>query len=78
MNNSQKRKESDRCIYAYEFKIDDKCYIYVGLTKDHKKRDISHRTSSRSAVYRFSIEHNVQIPEMKIVIDYEDEKIKGW
>lgn len=73
--NSQKRKESDRCIYAYEFKIDDKCYIYVGLTKDHKKRDRSHRTSSSSAVYRFSIEHNVQIPEMKIVIDYEDEKL---
>ena len=73
--NSQKRKESDRCIYAYEFKIDDKYYIYVGLTKDHKKRDISHRTSSSSAVYRFSIEHNVQIPEMKIIIDYEDEKL---
>ena len=45
------------------------------MTKDHKKRDRSHRTSSSSAVYRFSIEHNVQIPEMKIIIDYEDEKL---
>ena len=68
-------KESDRCIYAYEFNIDNEKYVYVGLTNDHLKRDANHRSSNKSSVYLFSLEHNISIPPMKIVIDYEDERI---
>ena len=65
----------DRCIYAYEFIIKDKKYIYVGLTVDHIKRDKEHRSGIKSAVYCFSKRNNIEIPKMKVIIDYEDEKI---
>ena len=49
--------------------------IYVGLTVDSIKRDKEHRTNSNSAVYCFSKRNNIEIPEMKIIIDYEDQKL---
>ena len=55
-------KESDRCIYAYEFNIDNEKYVYVGLTNDHLKRDANHRSSNKSSVYLFSLEYNISIP----------------
>ena len=70
--NSKIKNGKDRCIYAYEFVLNDKKYIYVGLTVDSIKRDKEHRTNSNSAVYCFSKRNNIEISEMKIIIDYED------
>lgn len=64
--------KNDRCIYAYEFHLNNENYVYVGLTNNHIKRDKEHRTTFKSSVFRFSKRNNIDIPEMKIIIDYED------
>ena len=62
-------------IYAYEFFINDEKYVYVGLTCDFKRRDVEHRKEihgKTTTVFKFAEKHNVDIPKMKIIVDYED------
>jgi len=41
--------DSKRCIYSYEF---DDNSVYVGLTNDHKKRNIRHKKENNSSVFQ--------------------------
>lgn len=58
-----------RCIYAYEF---PNKVCYVGLTYNLKVRDIEHRASSVSQVYRYSIDKQIEIPKPKQLTEYID------
>lgn len=62
--------KTSRCVYYYRFKSNA---IYVGLTCNHKKRDIQHRQCG--PVYEYSLEHKEEIPKMVLLteyINYED------
>ena len=53
-------------VYSYEFSEIN--YVYVGRTMDLKRRDCSHRSPSQNdSVYNFAKEHNLKIPEVKIL-----------
>lgn len=53
------------CIYGYFF---DNNVVYIGRTLNPKNRDIDHRKEKkRDQVYRYSVEHNVDIPPMTII-----------
>ena len=58
-----------RLIYSYPFSIDDKNYIYVGLTYNMKARDKAHHKKG-STVYKFCKEHNIDISSYVIETDY--------
>ena len=52
-------------VYAYEFSDSS---VYVGRTMDLKRRDLCHRNKTQNdSVYKYSIEHNVEIPKVKIL-----------
>ena len=52
-------------VYAYEFSDSS---VYVGRTMDLKRRDLCHRNKTQNdSVYKFSIEHNLVIPDVKIL-----------
>lgn len=59
-----------RCIYAYEFVINEKKYSYIGLTFNLKMRDLQHRKDKKSVVYIFSKNNNISIPSPKQLTDY--------
>lgn len=61
-----------RCIYVYEFYLDELKYAYVGLTFDLNARDLKHRTDTKSSVYKFSNEKNIKIPFPKQLTNYVD------
>ena len=52
-------------VYAYLF-IEQKS-IYIGRTVNLQERDTSHRTSNKSAVFKFATKCNVTVPEMTIL-----------
>lgn len=55
------------CIYSYEFSTLKT--IYIGLTNNPKRRDSEHKgKKGNSTVYKFCQKHNLEIPEMKILI----------
>jgi len=58
-----------RCIYAYEF---PNKVCYVGLTFNLKMRDINHRSSLNSQVYKYSMENGIDIPEPIMLTGYID------
>ena len=58
-----------RLIYSYSFNIDDKNYIYVGLTYNMEARDKAHHKKG-STVYKFCKEHNINIVPYTIETDY--------
>lgn len=62
-----------RLIYSYYFNIDDKNYIYVGLTYNMEARDKAHHKKG-STVYRFCKEHNIDIPSYVIETDYMEKE----
>ena len=70
-----------RCIYSYEFFINDLKYAYIGLTFDLQTRDLKHRTDKKSSVYKFSQEKNIEIPHPKQLTEYveknEASKLEG-
>jgi len=52
-------------VYAYEFSDSS---VYVGRTMDLRRRDLCHRNKTQNdSVYNFSIEHNLAIPDVKIL-----------
>lgn len=52
-------------VYAYEFSDSS---VYVGRTMDLRRRDLCHRNKTQNdSVYKFSIEHNLAIPDVKIL-----------
>lgn len=57
-----------RLIYVYLFQINELKYAYVGLTYDLAKRHKIH--CKKGSVYKFSIEHNVNIPLPIRLTDY--------
>lgn len=52
-------------VYAYFF-IEQKS-IYIGRTVNLQARDTSHRTSNKSAVFKFATQCNVTVPDMTIL-----------
>ena len=52
-----------KSIYAYEF-VEQKA-VYVGLTNSMIRRDLSHRSSKDSSVYRYAEECGCDIPSPK-------------
>ena len=58
---------SERCdnVYAYFFEAYKS--VYVGRTVNPQERDISHRNSEASAVYRFAQKQHVEVPKMTIL-----------
>lgn len=64
-----------RLIYVYLFQINELKYAYVGLTYDLEKRHQVH--CRRGTVYKFSIEHNVNIPLPIKLTDYMDKNISS-
>jgi len=52
-------------VYAYIF--EDLNSVYVGRTIDPKSRDVEHRGSDKSAVYRFASNNKVEVPKMTIL-----------
>ena len=62
-----------RCIYAYEFpNIEEKNYVYVGLTDHIPQRDIMH--GRKGAVYTFCKKHNVERPKPIQLTEYIDKE----
>lgn len=55
-------------VYAYFF--EELNSVYVGRTIDLHKRDLEHRSSKNlDSVFKFSLEHNVDIPEITLLED---------
>ena len=52
-------------VYAYTF--EDLNSVYVGRTVDPKSRDLEHRKSDKSAVFKFAFENNIEVPKMTIL-----------
>lgn len=62
-----------RCIYAYEFpNIEEKKYVYVGLTDHIPQRDLVH--GRKGAVYTFCKKHNVERPKPIQLTEYIDKE----
>ena len=62
-----------RCIYAYEFpNIEEKNYVYVGLTDHIPQRDLVH--GRKGAVYAFCKKHNVERPKPIQLTEYIDKE----
>lgn len=59
-----------RCIYAFEFSDN---FVYVGLTCNLRRRELSHLSSKKSAVYRH-IEESGMSPQMIVVHDYVEKE----
>lgn len=59
--------KASRCVYYYKFKTNA---IYVGLTCNHKRRDIQHRQCG--PIYEYSVKNTESIPEMILLTDYID------
>lgn len=58
--------EKNVCIYSYVFPTLKT--IYIGLTNNPKRRDSEHRgKDGNSAVFKFTQEHNIQVPKMTIL-----------
>lgn len=52
-------------VYAYIF--ENLNSVYVGRTIDPKNRDLEHRKSDKSTVFRFASKNNIEIPKMTIL-----------
>ena len=59
-----------RCIYAFEFPDN---HVYVGLTCNLRRRELSHLNSKKSAVYRH-IEESGKSPQLIVVHDYMEKE----
>lgn len=76
LNNLKKSgSKYKRCIYAYEFFIENIKYVYVGLTFNLNARDSKHRTDKTSTVYKFAIDKKIPIPKPKQLTDYVDKEL---
>ena len=64
-----------RCIYAYVFVVENRKFVYVGLTSNILRRDKEHRNEKESAVYKFAKEYNVKIPAMQQLTEYLPKEI---
>lgn len=61
-------------IYAYEFILPEGKFAYIGLTSDFTQRAGNHKSKNAqklTTVRKFADKHGVNIPEMKIIKDYE-------
>ena len=59
-------EQKNYIIYSYEFEKD----VYVGLTKDMKRRDREHRGiayKKKDSLKNYSVEHNVEIPQPRVL-----------
>ena len=71
----QTNKGNERTIYVYEFPDNS---AYVGLTNWLEHRDYQHRQEkSNSSVYEYSINNNIDIPQVKILEENVDENQAG-
>ena len=66
-----------RYIYAYEFEIDSKKYVYVGLSYNVKKRHVQHKTSIKSSVYQFCKKYDIKLHKPIILTDLVPKDIAG-
>ena len=52
-------------VYAYIF--EEQNSVYIGRTINLKERDLAHRSSNKSTVFKFALSLNIPIPEMTIL-----------
>ena len=60
-------KDKVHCVYSYEFS--ETKSVYVGRTVNVKRRDYAHRVDKKDTVFKYSQSENIQIPQIKIIID---------
>jgi hypothetical protein len=68
------------CVYSYEF--NETKSVYVGRTVDIKRRDYAHRVDKKDTVFNYSQDENIEIPEIKILVNgldaYESLNEEEW